>query len=426
MLKTAVVTSTIKNSYDAGRDVGEKIFNKLECKPDLVLLFTTFHYNTYKGGLKDVLNGIWSVLPDETQLAGGTVPGFLNNDGCYARGVTALAINYPYMNISLGYGKNTKRSPKKAAKNAIEMIKSNLKDEYKNKFIFSFISGMKLPNLPGVKISNVVNSKIKARIMLSMFSFMQKVFQLGFGREEQVLKYITEKFPNYNLINYSTLGSPPNFNNSYLFYNKELFDEHAIFVVIDTDLDLFLDFATGAEKTNIDFKITKMNKDKNVIKKLNNQAPLEQYIKKMGWTYETFQDLKWVDVTAKYPIGYIKNNKIILRPSLMILGEYMGAPCSFEKENISIYKITPDQMMNSVNDLLKPIHPEFGFFISCIARRDFLGIKVFKVQEKLKNYFKNKDFLVVYSAGEAINKPNEDLYFLTETITSAIFHKKNH
>ena len=45
-------------------------------------------------------------------------------------------------------------------------------------------------------------------------------------------------------------------------------------------------------------------------------------------------------------------------------------------------------------------------------------------QEKLKNYFNGKDFLVVYSSGEAINKSDEDFYFLAETITSAIFTKK--
>lgn len=422
MLKTAVVTSKIKNSFDAGQELGQKILKKLNRKPELVLLFSTQHYIEYKGGLEDVLKDIKSVLPKKTQLAGGTTNGFINNDGCHARGVTALAISYPNINISIGYGKNTKRNPKKAAKKAFEMIKSDLKNEYKNKFVFSFISGVKNPNLPGVKMSNIVDSKIKAKIMLSMFSFMQKVFQLGFGREEEVLQTFLKKLPNYNLITYSPFTVPPEYNESYLFCNDKIFNDGAIFVVIDTDLDFSLDFVTGAEKTNINLEITQMNKSRTVIKKLNNKPPLEEYINKMGWNYQTFENFKWTDIASKNPFGYKKNDRIILRPSLLILGEYMGFPSRIEKNNVSIYKITPDEMVNSIDQLSKPTNPEFGFFTSCIVRRDFLGIKVFRIQEKLKNYFKDKDFLVVYSSGEAINKPDEDFYFLAETITSAIFY----
>lgn len=423
MLKTAVGTSTLKNSYDAGKEIGEKILKKLDCKPNLVLLFSTLHYEKYDGGLKDLLKGIWSVLPEDTQLAGGTVPGFLNIDGCYARGVTAFAINYPNMNVTIGYGKNTKRNPKKAARHAVEMIKTNLKCEYKNKFIFSFISGAKNPDLPGVKNTNVINSKIKARMMLSMISFMQKVFQKGFGKEEEVLEHVIKELPDFNIIHSSSYSMPP-FNENYQFYNKEIVDEYAIFVAVDTDLDFDIDFATGAEKTNIDFKITQINKNRTVVKKLNNKPPLKEFIDKMGWDDSTFQEFKWVDITSKNPMAYIKNDKIILRPPLLILGDYMGFLTKIEENNIFVTKITPDQMIHAVDEILKPIKPEFGFFTSCIARRDFLGIKVFKVQEKMKEYFKDKDFLLVYSAGEGVYKPEEGLYFLNETITSAIFQEK--
>ena len=422
MLRTAVGTSTLKNSYEAGKEVGEKLLKKLNCKPNLVLLFSTLHYNKYEGGLKDLLKGIWSVLPDDTQLAGETVAGFLNNDGCYASGVTALAISYPNMNVTIGHGKNTKRNPKKAARHAVKMIKTNIKNEYKNKFIFSFISGAKNPDLPGVKNTNIINSKIKARMMLSMLAFMQKVFQLGMGREEEVLENIVKELPDFNIIHSSSYSMPP-FNENYHFYNKEVVNEHAVFVAIDTDLDFYMNFATGAEKTDIDFKITKMNKKRTVVKKLNNKSPLNEYIGKMGWTYEKFQEFKWVDIASKYPPGYIKNNKIILRPPIMILGDYMGFLTKIEKNDIFITKVTPDQMVCAVDEILKPNKPDFGFFTSCIARRDFLGMKIFKVQEKMKNYFGNKDFLLVYNAGEGIYKPADGFYFLNETITCAIFNK---
>ena len=73
------------------------------------LLFSTIHYEKY-GGFQEFLNGVWDVIPKETPLVGGTVPGFINNYGCFSRGASALAVSYPYMDIAVGVGKNTKRN----------------------------------------------------------------------------------------------------------------------------------------------------------------------------------------------------------------------------------------------------------------------------------------------------------------------------
>ncbi|MEF8879425.1 MAG: hypothetical protein V5A64_03425 [Candidatus Thermoplasmatota archaeon] len=254
-----------------------------------------------------------------------------------------------------------------------------------------------------------------------MFSFIQKVFQKGFGREEEVLEEMTKKFPDFNFIHSSSFSVPPLVGN-YQFYNKKILDECALFMLIDTDLDLKMDFVTGAEKTNIDFDITQINRNKTVIKKLNNKPPLDQYIKKLGWDYNTFQEFKWSHITAKYPIAFMKNKRIVVRPPLMILGNYMGFLGKFDKDDVFIARVTPDKMVDSVDEISKPMKPEFGFFTSCIARRDFLGIKVFGIQEKMKNYFEDKDFLLIYSAGEGLHKPDEGFYYLNESLTSAIFH----
>ena len=132
MLKTAVATSILKDSYKAGKEVSEKILKKLGKKPDFILLFSTLHYGknkkSDKEGFRNLLDGAYSILPEETKLVGGTVPGFINNDGCYVRGVTGFAVSYQNMNVTIAYGKNTKRNPKKAAKNAVDIIKRNLKN----------------------------------------------------------------------------------------------------------------------------------------------------------------------------------------------------------------------------------------------------------------------------------------------------------
>jgi len=419
MLKTAISTATKKDSYEAGKELAKNIIEKIKNSPDLVLLFSTLDYKDY-GGLDGLLKGVWEILPKETKLAGGTVPGFVNNTGCYASGVTAMAIKCPNMNVSIGIGKNTKRSQKKAAKQALDEIKSNLKNEYKNKFIISIISGAKNPDLPGVKNTNIINSKIKAKMMLPMLSVFQKVLQKGFGKEREILEEVVKELPKFSIIHSSSYSTTPFFEN-YQFYNDKVLDECAVIVAIETDLNFALDFATGAKKSEKTVEITKINSKKTVIKELNKKPALEEYIKKMGWNKEKFQEFKWVDISSKYPFAYYKNDKILLRPPLLILGQYMGFLSKIEQKDVFIVEITQENMVNAVDEILTIDKPAFGFFTSCIARRDLLGIKVFQVQEKLKKYFDDKDFLLIYSAGEGIYKPDGDFYYLNETITSAIF-----
>ena len=123
----------------------------------LFLLYSTIHYDDC-GGFQELLDGVWEVLPDGTPLVGGTFGGFINQEGCYIKGVTAMAVSYPNMNVITGYGKNTKRSPKKAANHCVKMIKNGLKNKHENKFMLSIISGMRLPKSG----SSIIRSKILA------------------------------------------------------------------------------------------------------------------------------------------------------------------------------------------------------------------------------------------------------------------------
>ncbi len=424
MFSAAVGTSTKKNAYDAGRDIAEKTLKKLGCGPDLFLLFATEHYDD-NGGFEEFLKGVWKILPEKTILAGGSVNGFLNSDGCYALGATALAIKYPNMNISVGHGTNTKRNPKKAARKCFKMIKEKEKNQYSEKILLSFISSTKNPNisLPGMKDTSFINSKILARLALFMLSVFQKTLKKGIGKEHEVLEEITKKLPSYNLIHGSMACGAP-YNRNFQFLNKEVLKDDAVIIAIETDIPFHLDFTTGAKKTDIKFKITKISKDKRIIKKINKKPAFREFLKIMNWTEKEIGDFKWTDRGVRYPIAFEKNSRIMLRSLLLIMGNFMGSVTKIEDENVFIADINPESTVDATNDVLKPKKPLFGFFSSCFSQRDLLGIKVFRVQEKLKKYFQEKPFLVLYVGGEAMYKPKEGLYYLNETITSAIFYKE--
>ncbi len=416
MLKVVVETTKEKNSYKAGEDLTNKILKKLDDTPDFILLYSTGEYKL-KGGFEELMDGIWKNLPVDTKLIGGTINGFLTNRGCYARGAVAIAVKCDKMYATVSYAKNTKRNPKKAASQFVKDIKSNIKNKYKNKLLITNISGIEVPNSSGD--NRIIKSKIGGKIMLGMLKIMQRTKQKGFGREDEILREISKKLPDFETIHGSN-GTTLDMSQNYQFFNKQVLTESIVGLVIETDMDYFLNYANAAEKTEIKLNITKISKDRHIIKKINKKPALSEFLRHMGWSLDDFEKAKWVDITSKYPLGYHKNNRIFLRPILMVIGDYLGCLSQIEKNEIFVAKMSTDKMVESIKQLLKPEKKEFGFFTSCIARQGFLGPRIFQVQEILKDYFKEKPFLLIYTTSEAIKKQNQELEFLNETVACTI------
>lgn len=419
--KVSIGTSKQKNAYDAGCEVIQKTLKKINNKPDFIMLFCSEDYED-NGGLKNFLKGVHEYLSYDIPVVGGTICGFLTNEGCFARGAVALAVSYPNMNISIGYGKNTKRNPKKAAKNCLKKLKPNLSKKFEHKILFTFISGTKNPKIPGIKDTSLISSKILANLSLILLILIEKILNKGFGKEMQVLDYITKDIPDYNLIHGSVTSGAPYLRN-YQFYNKKIFKDSVIILALESDITFDLDFTTGTSETEKKIKITKFSKDKKIIKEINNGKPYFEFLKIMNWSEKEIADRKWTDIAVRYPIVYKKNGKLLNRPHLMVLGDFFGCVARIEEENAFIGKLEAEKIINSTYDVLRYNTPSFGFFSACFSVRDFLGIKIFKVQDILNNYFNKKPYLVLFVGGEAIYKPDDALYYNTESFASTIFYE---
>jgi hypothetical protein len=420
-LEVNVFTSSNKDAEIAGKEIANAISKKLKQKPNFAMLFCTGHYEE-NNGLRKILDSVYASLPANTPFIGGNIAGFVTRTGCYARGAVVLTVSYPNMNISIGIGKNTKRNPKKAARQCSAMIKKGLKGNYKTKIIFSFVSGAEMPHIPGLSDATNIKSKLFARLMVSMFSFAQKTAQKGFGGEQEVLEEITRELPDFNLIHGSAMNSYT-LENNYQFFNKEILTERVVCLAIETDLNLDLKSAHRGEETNINFKITDISKDRLFIKKINDKPALPEFLRLMNWTKESFEKEKLIDIIGRYPLTFEKNGKIFLRPIGAFIGDYIGAMARLEKDEIFITKISEHDIINSIDEITVRDNPQFGYMVSCIGRQGILGLKIFQSQEKIKNYFKDKEFLLIYTAAEGIKRPSEDLEYFNLTITSAIFSK---
>jgi hypothetical protein len=352
---------------------------------------------------------------------GGEIPGFLNQQGAYAKGVTALAYSYPNMNFAWGFGKNVKRSPKKAARNCAKMIKKQLTNKYDEKIILAFNSPTTMMTVPGIKDFSNIKSKTLAKIMLPMTSFVQKVFQKGLGTDQETLEEFVKHFPDYGAINLTNMNGLTLETNCH-FLNKKVLKKTFLALVIESDIKYNLNCGNAVELTDKKFKITKTTKNRRIVKEINNKPAFEELQRIMGWTKEEeLLEDRWLITTFKYPFTYQLEDKTHLRCLAMILGDYLGFYHRIENTDITMGKITRQSMVDSVDELLNVKKPIFGYFVSCIVRQGFLGIKSFEIQEKLKDYFNGKPFLLLYSGGELIKKPNQQPEQLNEAITSAIF-----
>jgi len=415
-LKAAVGLSRKWDAREAGRELVNKTLERLEgAKPNFFLLFPTIHYANH-GGFKELLNGVWDVLPKKTPLVGGTVMGFINNMGCFTRGVTGLAVSYPNMDVAVGVGHNTKRSPATAAKSCVELIKNGLKNsKYKNKFLFDMISGTEIPSMPGMGRKAVIPSDLMGKFATKMLGVSEVILQKGFGNEEEILEEMLNELDDYSIIHGSSLDV--SLAKNYQFLGDKVLTDSIVSLGVSSDLNVNLSFASRANLTK-KFKVTKISKDRRVIHEIDGKPASEKLLELVGWKGKFPTDRQFTfGITTYFPICFISDGKNFLRPVVGILGGSILLMSKFESNEGYVALISGKNMIDSLDDILTDeMAADFGILSSCAVRLMGLGGEVFAIREKLMKYFKDKPFILVNCAGEAVRKPNDRIYYLNESI----------
>jgi len=422
--KAAVGLSRKWGAREAGREVARDTLEKLGKNPDFFLLFSTIHYEKH-GGFQEFLNGVWDVLPKGTPLIGGTVAGFMNPQGCYTRGATALAVNYPNMDVAVGVGRNTKRDPQKAAKECAEMIKNTLdKSKYTNKFILTLISGSMILQVPGIGRRRVLGD-ISSKIAKRSYNLSLQVLQKGSGREDEILKNLTKKLSDFNLLSGSLMDDYKLVSN-YQFFNKKIFENSIVSLAIASDMCVDIDSSTGMSPTGITFNVTKISEDNHIIDEIDGKPAVPHLLKLLNWPLEYFDERLYKKVWH-YPLTFIdENSKQIPIVLGLILGKSIFLSYRVKNSRIEINTISGRNMLDAVDNILihKDKNPLFGLISDCGARLGGLGYAVFEERRRLLQYFKDAPFISFYVAGEGIYIPSRGLSYGNETVNIAIFSKR--
>lgn len=422
-VETAIGMTRKWDAREAGREVAEATIRNLSRPPDFILLFSTIHYEKY-GGFHEFLAGVWDVLPKKTPLVGGTVTGFMNNYGCFSRGASALAVSNPSMDVAIGLGKNTKRYPYRAAKQCTDMIKNTLKaSPYKNKFLLNFISGPVMPSIPGVGQKKYIRSGFISKFSLQALGLSQALLQKGLGREDEIFEETTQQLPEYQMILGTSMDDYKGMRN-YQFFNEKILTNSVVNLGIATDLDLDVCTTHGMKETNLSFTITKLGAGNHAICKINNKPAVPELLRLLHWPEGFLTEETMSHTILYYPISLKRRGRGVPVVMPVILKDSILVPCIIDDGDVSILTVSGKDLLNAFRENLHffdEIQPEFGVFSTCMTILQTLGSKTNLIQEELHNYFKDKSFLLFYSAGEGIYSPTKNITYANMSFNTAIF-----
>ncbi len=424
-LDVAVGMSRKWDAREAGRDVARDTIKNLKTPPKFFVLFTTIHYEKY-GGFQELLNGVYDVLPYNTPLVGGTVTGFSNNKGVFARGCTALAASTPHMDVAIGYGRNTKRSPKKAARESAKKIKNDLESScYKNKFLLNLISASEIPNIPFVGRKKIYSEKISTKLLLRLFSVSQYLFQKGVGRDDEVIEELTNQLPDYKMLGGGTLDSGENLRN-FQFFNDKVMRNSIVSLGIKTNINLDVLTTHNMKKTDVNFKITKTNRNGRIIHKINNKPAASEFIRLLGLPDNYLNEKNWYKTTYYFPLGSKVSKKDDFEPRVIggIFGDSLVTVIRSKEKDGTILTINGKRLLETIDQNLNSLstkEPKFGLISSCSTRMITLEDQVYQARDRILEYFKDKPFIVFYVGGESTYSPERGLKYVNMSFNSAVF-----
>jgi len=388
----AVGTSRKWDAREAGREVARNTIEKLSNSPKCFFLFSTIHYEKH-GGFEEFLNGVWDILPSGTPLIGGTIAGFINTQGCFTRGASALAISYPNMDIAIGIGNNTKRNPEKAVKDCVELIN---KQNSKPNFYFEFISGPIIPNFPGLGKQTVIKSKTSGNLMKKMIPTLFKA-NMGTDRADEFLNHLV------NYINNPLIGAvcydDGKLSKNYQFYNNKILKNSAILLGVSTDFIPEFQTVTALKERNVKIKVT-VEKDGRTVTHINGKPATQELFRILNWGKSSVREVeKFYSQAFYYPFCYKKGDKIHAVMLGLILGENIYFANKIETDELELFGMTGKKIISQCEDIFLK-NSNFIYGVICETYVETLGNNIYKIKELIdKN---TKDYLLIFAGGESI------------------------
>ena len=407
--EAAVGMSRKWDAREAGREVAETAIQKLNRPPDFFLLFSTIHYEKH-GGFQEFLNGVWDVLPEGTPLAGGTVAGFMNNYGCYARGATALAVSYPNMDVAVGIGNHTKRNPKKAANSCSKIIKGKLKNtKYTNKILINIISAPTIPEIPFLGRINVVKSQFWGWIATHIITRLANFLGTGLAKEVDIVDSLASNLPNYKIMGGSAVDDGKMLIN-YQFVNNQVHTNSIVVLGCCIDRPLLLNGTIGLHRTGKSFEITDTALNGYIITKINNKSAKTEFFNLLDFPEELIKelDLFYYKIVDYFPITFEENEERIIGIG-GIFGDNLVASHRIDGKHAILLTNTGKEILDNIQQLLQQYNNTSPFLLSFSSAiyPFILRRRTFDIKTLLDQKLEKTPYMMVFPMVENIRIADE-------------------
>ncbi|HMA83872.1 MAG TPA: FIST N-terminal domain-containing protein, partial [Candidatus Thermoplasmatota archaeon] len=270
-------------------------------QPKALFLFTTIHY---KKEFTDILSMIKNEFSD-VPLIGGTVSGFMSDEGCFTRGVVLLSLYGEKMEVTPAIGRNTKKNPKKAVEQVTESI--GFQPLYDQNVLVEFASTAVIPHIPGIGQQNVILSKTVGNQLLKLVPLMNKM-NYGYDRADEILDMLAETYSDRLIIGGCTMDDNKMLEN-YQFYDDQVNENSVVAFNLSFPNTVCFENILGFKPLQKRFQVTELSKDKHILKKIDGKPARTRLFDELNIeliepqrTYQLFKK------SFYYPLGYKKDD----------------------------------------------------------------------------------------------------------------------
>jgi hypothetical protein len=188
---------------------------------------------------------------------------------------------------------------------------------------------------------------------------------------------------------------------NYQFFGKKVFSNVIVAMGLSTDLEVKVNTTYGLKYTPRKLKISKTTNGGRYIQKINNRPAISEFLSAIGWP-DDFIDERLYRKSFFTPLACEKNG--ILFPNVLgvCIGKDIVVGYKIEGDELRLMHASGKSLISAIDDNISSFKkdPKIVFVVSCSARLETLGSKIFLEGEKTAAYFNNVPFLITFAGGE--------------------------
>jgi hypothetical protein len=215
---------------------------------------------------------------------------------------------------------------------------------------------------------------------------------------------------------------------NYQFFNNTIYKNSMVSLGIAADFDIGVHTTHGMKETNVRFTITKLAANNHAICEINNKPAVPELLRLLKWPEDFLSEETMLHTILYYPISLKRNERKVPVVTPLIMKDYIIVPCVIDDGEVSILTVSGKNLVNAVKENLhyfSSMEPEFGLFSTCVTILQTLGDKTNMIQEELLKHFKEKSFLLFYSAGEGTYSQDKNITYANMSFNTAVFGHRN-